>query len=76
MSVSWSVDPRTVPFPAVSAPRIRRITGFGRALGAVALLGRVVTIAALLVLATAAGGLVDGVDADETPTVISTIGEK
>lgn len=77
MSVSWSADPITVPLRVISAPRARAsTTGVGRTLDAIALLGRVVTIAALLVLASTAGGVVDGVEPGETPTVISTIGEK
>lgn len=75
MSVSWSVDPITVPLRVIPAARARA-TGLGHALAAVAALGRLVTIAALLVLATAAGGVVDGVEPGETPTVTSTIGAK
>lgn len=75
MSVSWSVDPVTVPLRVVPAARATA-TGFGNALAAVAVLGRLVTITALLVLAVAAGGLVDGAEPGEIPTVLSTIGEK
>ncbi|MFC4942661.1 hypothetical protein [Pseudonocardia sp. GCM10023141] len=75
--VSSAAEPLTVPLRIVHAPqpeaRARR-SGAGRALDVVAVLGRIVTLAALLILAGAAGGLLDGVSANEPPTVVATIG--
>jgi hypothetical protein len=62
----------TAPAPTDTAGRSRSSGATATAVDVVARLGSLVTLAALLVLAATAGGLVDGVPATGAPTLTVT----